>query len=481
MSNKIFHGVGRNLAQNIDRWIAEYGEPVCFSDSDASKHYTRYDCAGGGGIEVLPLCAALERYPDHEIWITLPISETRLECTREIEALGVPLDRIGYFDGQKPMCPLKRMRHYLIDADATIADASLRLLRTNPPSLVVVDENNQYLGTLNGADIMKNEGATARDVCNRAATILWHGQNVYYNGRRVFLCRDFDMVPIIGLSGKVVDLLFRYQVFFDESMAVHEQSKIAWFPNMPYKHYAERLLMAASEAWQLGYRRISAIEFGVAGGNGLLHLERYAEEVERHYDFALKIDVYGFDSGEGLPAETDYRDIPSVFRKGFYKMNRKKLDEKCCKAQLVIGDFDDTLPALSKAETSPFAESPIAVMLIDCDYYSSTVPILKFLESSDELFLPRIYMYFDDLTTNELSVSEWQGENLAIKEFNERSKLTKISPEAAEMNNVSPWVKPSPEHFFKECHRFNHPKYGAVVLGRATHKRQQITVASKYS
>jgi hypothetical protein len=405
----------------------------------------------------------MERYPDYEIWITLLIPQTRLECTREIETLGVPLDRIRYFDGLKPMCPLKRMRHYLISADATIADASLRLLRTNPSLLIVVDENSKYLGMLNGANIMTNEGATVRDVCDRVASVLRYGQNVYYDGRRIFLWQDIDIIPIISSSGEVVDLLFRYQVFFDESMKVREQSTIAWFPDMPYKHYAERLFMAASEAWQLGYSWISAIEFGVAGGNGLLHLERYAEEVERHYGFALKIDVYGFDSGEGLPAGTDYRDVPSVFKKGLFKMDRQKLDENRCKAQLVIGDFDKTLPELSKVETSPFAESPVAVMMIDCDYYSSTVPILKFLESGDELFLPRIYMYFDDLAMSNLAISEWQGENLAIKEFNERNKLVKISPETTEMNNASPWIRPSPEHLFKECHRFSHPKYGIFI------------------
>src|SRR5215207_985617 len=44
-------------------------------------------------------------------------------------------------------------------------------------------------------------------------------------------------------------------------------------------HYGYGLLKAAELARRLGYARISAIEFGVAGGNGLLSLERHAARV----------------------------------------------------------------------------------------------------------------------------------------------------------------------------------------------------------
>jgi hypothetical protein len=45
--------------------------------------------------------------------------------------------------------------------------------------------------------------------------------------------------------------------------------------------YAYGLYQAALEAKALGIPAISAVEFGVAGGNGLVALERYAEHVER--------------------------------------------------------------------------------------------------------------------------------------------------------------------------------------------------------
>ena len=74
---------------------------------------------------------------------------------------------------------------------------------------------------------------------------------------------------------------------------------------------------------RLGYPRVSALEFGVAGGNGLLALESYAREIES--ELQIEIELYGFDSGAGLPEPRDYRDIPYVWRPGFYPMDEVKL------------------------------------------------------------------------------------------------------------------------------------------------------------
>src|SRR6185503_7317687 len=46
-------------------------------------------------------------------------------------------------------------------------------------------------------------------------------------------------------------------------------------------HFGWGVLQAAQLAKSIGIPRISAIEFGVAGGNGLVSLERTAAEVEQ--------------------------------------------------------------------------------------------------------------------------------------------------------------------------------------------------------
>src|SRR5581483_12468852 len=67
-------------------------------------------------------------------------------------------------------------------------------------------------------------------------------------------------------------------------------------------------LLAARIAHGLELERISVIEFGVAGGNGLIALERAASAASDL--IGVDIDVYGFDIGSGFPASQDYRDLP---------------------------------------------------------------------------------------------------------------------------------------------------------------------------
>ena len=81
--------------------------------------------------------------------------------------------------------------------------------------------------------------------------------------------------------------------------------------------YAFGVYNAGTLARNLGLRGITAIEFGVAGGNGLVALERIAQEVARH--LSIEIAVYGFDTGEGMPDPADYRDLPYVWSRGFYQ------------------------------------------------------------------------------------------------------------------------------------------------------------------
>ena len=67
--------------------------------------------------------------------------------------------------------------------------------------------------------------------------------------------------------------------------------------------YAYICFNAALLAKKLGYERISVIEYGAGEGSGLLSLEEYTDQ----------IDIYGFDSGQGLPKPNDYRDLPYHF------------------------------------------------------------------------------------------------------------------------------------------------------------------------
>jgi hypothetical protein len=91
----------------------------------------------------------------------------------------------------------------------------------------------------------------------------------------------------------------------------------------PKPEYAHCVYAGAFLGKSLGYSKISVIEFGVAGGRGLTALERHAEIIGR--EMGIEIEVYGFDTGKGLPKSDDYRDLPYIWREGFYKMDVEKL------------------------------------------------------------------------------------------------------------------------------------------------------------
>ena len=162
--------------------------------------------------------------------------------------------------------------------------------------------------------------------------------------------------------------------------------------------YAYICFHAAKLGKKLGYKKISIIEYGVAGGQGLLILEEHIKEIEKYFD--IEIDVYGFDTGEGLPDPIDYRDLPYHWKKGFYSMNQDVLKNKLTKAKLVIGDIENT----SKTFFSKYNPAPIGAVIHDFDFYSSTKTALSMMNDNSDFFLPRVFSYFDDTIGSELEL-----------------------------------------------------------------------------
>src|SRR4030095_1441653 len=99
-------------------------------------------------------------------------------------------------------------------------------------------------------------------------------------------------------------------------------------------HYAYGCYHAADLAGRLGLKGITVIEMGVAGGRGLLALERIAGAIAT--TSGINIDVVGFDSGEGMPTPVDYRDLPYVWNTAFYKMDQDQLKARLSTAQIYL-------------------------------------------------------------------------------------------------------------------------------------------------
>lgn len=218
--------------------------------------------------------------------------------------------------------------------------------------------------------------------------------------------------------------------------------------------YAFCLYYGALTAKRLGYARISAIEFGVAGGNGIIALQEYASEITR--ELGIEVEIFGLDSGAGLPQPRDFRDIPYMWQTGFYPMDEAKLRARLKGSRLVIGDVAET----AKTFFYDYNPAPIAAAFFDLDFYSSTVPAMKLFEGDDSHFLPRVYCYFDDTTSDGLGAfNDYTGERLAIREFNESHERKKFAAiylyTQSELWQRRLWV----------FHNFMHSKYNTFILG----------------
>jgi hypothetical protein len=218
--------------------------------------------------------------------------------------------------------------------------------------------------------------------------------------------------------------------------------------------YAWGALQAAALARVLGVPRISLLEFGVAGGYGLLALECAAMAAQRMT--GVGIDVVGFDSGAGLPPPQDYRDQPNMWFEGQLPMERAKLEGALSVASLRVGPVAQTLPAFLAA-----GPAPVAFAAFDLDLYSSTRDALEVFAADLGLLMPRVLAYFDDIFG--YTYNEFCGERLAIREFNRRGPHRKVCP----VHGLRYFLPRSTFHDLWPdgmhwAHLFRHPRYGTL-------------------
>jgi|HubBroStandDraft_5_1064220.scaffolds.fasta_scaffold11233_2 hypothetical protein len=225
----------------------------------------------------------------------------------------------------------------------------------------------------------------------------------------------------------------------------------------PYAQYAFGVYWGAVLAARLGIPRISVIELGVAGGRGLVALERASVEIEKA--LGVGIDVVGFDTGEGMPAAADYRDLPHIWGPGFYKMDADQLRTRLTRAELILGDVGKTTAAWLQRPQ----RAPLGFVSFDLDYYSSTKAAFALFEGLSAAHLPRVMCFFDDVTALPLGcMNEYVGELLAIREFNESHpdrKVCKIEQLRIHRPRWETW-----QDRMYAFHDFAHPAYNTLVV-----------------
>lgn len=159
-------------------------------------------------------------------------------------------------------------------------------------------------------------------------------------------------------------------------------------------------------------------EFGVYKGYTFLHAQKVAEKLG-----VSDMRFIGFDSFEGLPEPED-QDIVTDSHQPFYKGQyaasleyvRSQLDRRgvdWSKSFLVPGYFDVSLESETVKDLNI---ERIAVALVDCDLYSSTVDVLAFL---DTRLMDGAIVIMDDWKS--YGESDNRGQPRALNELLERS------------------------------------------------------------
>jgi hypothetical protein len=225
-----------------------------------------------------------------------------------------------------------------------------------------------------------------------------------------------------------------------------------------YPQYLYGLLAAARTARAAGIDQFTAIEFGVAGGNGLVAMEQHAASVEQLW--SVSIHVVGFDTSSGLPRGTHPFDCPFAFRGGEFTMDAEKLRARLHRAELRLGDITETGRTFAAASFPP-----VGFVSNDLDLYTSTRDSFVLFDLPPERFLPRVTMYFDDLMGYPYTTitGEWAAieESNSIRKNRQLGHIYGLEHHIGRTYRFAAW----PRAFFV-MHVFDHPAYNAPELAR---------------
>ena len=212
--------------------------------------------------------------------------------------------------------------------------------------------------------------------------------------------------------------LFARKIVKHEPFSIRTKAAFQGANKIPY---LLGVLGAADEARAQGVPRISVLELGVAGGNGLVALQNFAAKVEA--DTGVGISVFGFDAGGGISTAPtgDYRDHPDRYQQGDFPMDEARLRARLSdRTTLILGDVAETLPR-SAADT---LSDSLGFVAVDIVLYSSTKNALNALFGKRRNILLRVPLYLDDI--NGFWTHRWAGELLAVEKFNRGHSGVKI-------------------------------------------------------
>jgi hypothetical protein len=147
-------------------------------------------------------------------------------------------------------------------------------------------------------------------------------------------------------------------------------------------------------------------------------------------------------------------------------MHRETLEPKLKRAKLVIGAVEDTCATFFR----DYSPAPIGCVFHDLDFYSSTSEALTLFDADASHFLPRVFMYFDDIIGDDVWLcNEYTGERLSIAEFNQNHGTQKICKNYY-WRARHPTVSWSYQIYI--YHDFKHPRYQHFIADKEQNRHQ---------
>ena len=175
---------------------------------------------------------------------------------------------------------------------------------------------------------------------------------------------------LLGMYTDVMDYDVTAVRLASESSARYMIEHMRATPNFATDYDFHDWIVRTQLAPELGAGLVA--EFGVATGRTANHIARLLPHNI----------VHGFDSFEGLPEDWTSRMPRGFFKRDDVPLVRQNVD-------LHVGWFDATLPEF-KAQ---HGDTPLQLLHVDCDLYSSTVTILNTLRHN---IVPGTVIIFDE-------------------------------------------------------------------------------------
>ena len=263
-----------------------------------------------------------------------------------------------------------------------------------------------------------------------------------------------------------LNLLFKRIVGYEKPLRV----ALLGYLSLKFKtfkpHYESILYEACLEAKKLGIHQVSVIELGVAGGAGIVSLEKYKKKIEKVLDINIKI--YGFDMGSGLPKIEADEDLPFLWRKGLYNIDKAALEKKV-NSKIFYGDVKNTVDDFVKIN-----KNNICCIFFDLDLYTSTINFLNQIPKIKDHLLPRVLCYFDDVYVFENYINQFNGVFKAIDEFNKNFSEFKLG---YSVDHFKSFKFPLARTSIYTLHSFKNPLYKKYI---STDIESDLSLDSKH-